>query len=324
MTEQVKSGTAIVEYSEIDGAIAGLQKKYANRVYDVTTAAGMSDAKIARREVKTARTSLEKIRKEIKAPALARCKDIDTEAKRISAALLDIERPIDDIIKAEEESKAKIKAAKEKAEAERVARHQERILEIQQYPVQAIGKSAAEIRIIIEDLDAEDLSNMEDFQDFAEPAKRKARDLLVQTLGNQEHAEAEAERLAKDAEAERLRLEKVNRDLEKERRANQEKIDAENAKTKAAQEEIAKKQKAEQERMDKEAAERRAQVEADARTARKLAEEQERREAVQQAVCATQAEALASILEICQDGVGDPVDLLNGIEIICLANLEVE
>ena len=73
----------IVEYSSTAAALAELRSRYA-APFDVATAKGMALAKEARAEVRGYRTALETLRKEIKAPALERCRLIDDEAKRIT------------------------------------------------------------------------------------------------------------------------------------------------------------------------------------------------------------------------------------------------
>ena len=306
MTEELKSGTTeIAEYSEIDGAIAGLQEKYGNKVYDVTKPEGMEIAVADRREVKKARTTIEKIRKEIKAPALARCRDIDSEARRISEALFNIEKPIDDIIKKEQSFKAELKAAKQRSETERVAKHQAVITAIQQYPMKAIGKTSVEIQTIIDTLDAEDLSTLEDFKEGAEVVKRTSREMLVAAMNAVELKEKEAEQLAAAAKEENERLEKENAEKQAE-------LD-----TAAA---VSEREKIVQ---DKVAADKSAQDAKDRLAAAEAKQAQDRREALLEARCETQGEALAKVLEICKEGVGDPVDMLNAIEVICEANLEV-
>lgn len=110
----------IVEYNETAAAIAVLREKYCT-VFDVTTTKGMTAARETRAEVKGYRVTLEKVRVELKAPALERTRLIDAEAKRITAELLAIEEPIDETIKAEERRKEEEKAAKARAEFARQA-----------------------------------------------------------------------------------------------------------------------------------------------------------------------------------------------------------
>lgn len=83
----------IAEYNQTAAALAELRTRYV-RPYDVSTTAGMTEAKAARAEIRGYRVALEKTRVEIKAPALERTRLIDAEAKRITAELLAIEEPI--------------------------------------------------------------------------------------------------------------------------------------------------------------------------------------------------------------------------------------
>ena len=88
--------TTIQEYSATESALADLAQRFKGVVFDVTTKQGMEDAKKGRAELRTYRTDLEKMRKEIKAPALLRCNQIDSEAKRITLELESLEDPIAD------------------------------------------------------------------------------------------------------------------------------------------------------------------------------------------------------------------------------------
>ena len=125
----------IVEYSQTEAGLAILAERYRGAVYDVANADGMSAARKARADIKGYRVSLEKVRTEIKAPALERCRLIDAEAKRITTALLGLEEPIDGQIKAEEnrvdaERQAKVRAEAEamvKAEAARRAEEERKL-----------------------------------------------------------------------------------------------------------------------------------------------------------------------------------------------------
>ena len=95
----------IAEYNPVEAGLVELRSRLENVSYDVTTTKGMAVAKADRAEVRALRTSLEAKRKEIKAPAIAHCKLIDEEAKRITAELLKLETPIDEQIKKEENRK---------------------------------------------------------------------------------------------------------------------------------------------------------------------------------------------------------------------------
>ena len=137
--------TTIAEYSQIEAALALLSDRYRGVTYVVTKADGMKLAKEARSELRGYRTALEEKRVEIKAPALERCRAIDAEAKRITTALLALEEPIEAQIKTEENRKAAEKAAKEKAEVERVAAITKRLADLERWPLAVVGWPAAKL-----------------------------------------------------------------------------------------------------------------------------------------------------------------------------------
>ena len=140
--------TRIPEYNETAVALADLKTRYAAVVFDVSTGKGMTQAKEARAELRGYRLALEAKRKEIKEPALTRCREIDSEAKRITAELESMESPIDATIKAEEQRKEREKAEREAAEAERVRVQTEWFDAVKAMPFAAMGRTVAEIEAI--------------------------------------------------------------------------------------------------------------------------------------------------------------------------------
>lgn len=119
--------TEIVEYSKTEAALSDLASKYKGVIFDVTTRDGMQTAIKGRAELRELRVALEKTRKAIKEPALRRTQQIDSEARRITAALSALEDPIDAQIKKEEDRKEfertkPEREAAEKALAEEAAR----------------------------------------------------------------------------------------------------------------------------------------------------------------------------------------------------------
>jgi len=256
----------IVEYNETAAALAILKKKYGT-VFDVQTPKGLAAAREARAEVRGYRVALEKLRVEIKAPALERTRLIDAEAKRITAELLAIEEPIDAAIKAEETRKAEEKAAKERAEAARVAAIQARIAAIRHCYTAAVNKTAAEIRRDIEDLEEMKLAP-DDFAELmpeAKAAQEETHTAMRELLDKQQAHEAEQARII----AEREELARLRKEDE-ERKAEERRIEAE-AKAKA-DEEAAEIRKAQEAEADRIAA---AQQELDERQ-RKIDEEEKR------------------------------------------------
>jgi hypothetical protein len=92
--------TEIAEYSTTAAALAELRNMYGSAVFETKTIIGMAKAIAARRAIREPRIAVEKLRKELKAPALERCKLIDSEAKELIRQLEELEGPIDAQIKA--------------------------------------------------------------------------------------------------------------------------------------------------------------------------------------------------------------------------------
>lgn len=309
--------TEIAEYSQTAAALSDLRHRFLGIAFNVATTKGLDEAKKARQEVKGYRTALEAKRKEIKAPALERCRLIDDEAKTITAALLEIEGPIDQQIKAEEARKEAEKAAKVEAERQRVAAIRVQIEAIKNHAGFAVGKSADAILKILSGVEGFEIG--EDFQEFkpdAEQAKAETLDKLKTLHTAQVEHEAEQARIdAERAELARLRAEAEAREREaaaaraeqerkdREARAEQERKDREAreavdreqaaklAAERAAHEAELKKQREAQEAELK--SQREAQAKADAE-ARALREAEEKRLAAERAeIARQQAEAKA-------------------------------
>jgi colicin import membrane protein len=242
----------IQEYSKTAAALADLAEIYGGVVFDVSSPKGMAEAKEGRRELRTLRVDLEKMRVSIKAPALERCRLIDAEAKEISAKLSALEDPIDAQIKAEENREkeaamakaiaerqaleaAEAKAKFEREEAERVVREAEQ------------AKIAAE-RAELEKMRAEQAAREHSARMAIEEAERASRLKIEES--------ERASRIAREAEeakikAERESLELAAKKLQEEREATER---AAAAKLKAEQEAVEAKEKKAREK--KEATER--------------------------------------------------------------------
>lgn len=236
--------TEIAEYSQTAAALSDLRHRFLGVAFNVATTKGMDEAKKARKEVKGYRTALENKRKEIKAPALERCRLIDDEAKTITAALLEIEEPIDQQIKAEEARKEAEKAAKAEAERQRIAAIRTQIDTIKNHAAFAVGKSADAIIKILSGVEGFEIG--EDFQEFkpeAEQAKAETLDKIKALHEAQvQHEDEQARIAAERAELARLRAEAEAREREA-------------AAARAEQERKDREARAEQERKDREARE---------------------------------------------------------------------
>jgi hypothetical protein len=196
--------TSIQEYSKTEAVLATLRSNYKDVIYDVTTREGMKSAKEARAEIRTWRISLEDERVRIKAPALARCKEIDAEAKRITKELTALEDPIDAQIKLEEgrkEAERKlIEEAAAKAEAERVAKAEAAVAAIKACLLDMVGQPAKVIAKQIKTIEAIDTLSYE----FAYPAHQAKEETLVrleELYAAAVRQEAECKRLAEERAA---------------------------------------------------------------------------------------------------------------------------
>lgn len=212
-------GTQIKEYSATESALGELRQRLAGAKYEVTTTAGMDLAKKDRRELVTLRTSLEAKRKEIKAPALERCQLIDAEAKRITAELLALEKPIDEQIKAEEARKEEERAEKARVAAAAQKVLDDKILEIGKLPLRCIGKSADEIALFLATLEAKEIGGefTGETRVRAEAAKAGAVEEIRTAHAAMVEAEAKAAALKAEQEAEAARMEEER--IERERLA---------------------------------------------------------------------------------------------------------
>lgn len=123
-TDLVAIATAAInggmdEISAVYSGLSDLKSKYTNAVFDVTTTAGMDEAKEARAAVRDPRYKVERIRKDSKRKLAAIGKEIDKEAEYLTVQLFALEAPIDAQIKAEEKRKDDERAKKVEAERQR-------------------------------------------------------------------------------------------------------------------------------------------------------------------------------------------------------------
>lgn len=272
----------IAAYNPVRAGIAAMAEKYGKTVFSVATTKDMEAAKAARAEVREVRYNVEKIRKALKAPALAYSKRIDDEAREYTEAILAIEAPIDELIKAEEKRKAEEKAERERLEAERQAQVQSSIDAIKDAVVAHAGCSSHQLAAAIGACESVEitLDRFGDRAGEAEIAKRQTLAKLQEMHVAAVAQEAEQKRLADErAELERLRAEQEAREAEARAKAAEEEskrraeIERQQAEIRAQQEEI------ERQRREIEAVKAAAeQAEAD-RLAKIEAEEQTKRDA---------------------------------------------
>lgn len=204
---EISGENVIVEYSATEAALSALRQKYAGIVFDLTTVKGDKEARAARLELTTLRTSMEKKRKQFKAPALEFGKKIDSEASRVTDEIMALENPIDDQIKADEARRAAEKAERDRIAAVRTQGFRDRITTIRAFVGKCNGISAERIKNGIAMVKQVDVSP-EAFAEFAldaEAAKTETLESMRIILEETERREEEAARV----EAQRIENERV-------------------------------------------------------------------------------------------------------------------
>jgi len=202
--------SALVEFDTVAAGLADLKARFGNVIYDVGTTAGMAAAKAARLEIRGPRYAVDKVLKATKEPLNAIKKELDDRAGQITAALLEIETPIHEQIKAEEDRKDA-----EKAERERVAAAQKLVIDnamtwIRNHAVQAVGKSAADIKELVTSLETMEVT-LETFADRAGEAEQ-CRLMTLEVLSGLHAAVSAQEEAAAQVKAERIRLEQERKE----------------------------------------------------------------------------------------------------------------
>jgi hypothetical protein len=236
-TELVHIQRAVAEFDRVEAGLAALRAKHGGVLFDVATTTGMEAAKEARREIREPRLEVEKIRKEAKAPLLKLGRDLDATAARITKELEKIEDPIHQQIKAHEDRKEAERQARIAAEAARVKAIQERIAELHGCMTLTASSGAARIADHISDLEAIAVdATFEEFQDHAAGVKEAAMKRLGALWSAAREHEAAQKKLEEErAELARQRAEQAARDeaererLAQEAAANKARRDAEEA-----------------------------------------------------------------------------------------------
>lgn len=193
-------GTVLAQFKATEADLLALAEKYRDVAYDVRTTKGMAEAVAARADLRdNGRLALTKAEKRVKSDVNDLKKVMGDEVERLVGIVKPVEDAIDAQIQAELQRKAEEKAKREKAEAERIAGHQERLAKINGYLThcQQFGMTAARIQVGIDKLAAATFGP--DWQEFAVPAA----DLQCKTLEAMRALHA----TAVEREAEALRLE---------------------------------------------------------------------------------------------------------------------
>lgn len=204
-----KVSEAMNEFDKLSAGLDALAKHYpVDLVYDVSTGAGMQEAKDHRAAWREPRLTVERLRKQAKAPVIALGKNIDARAAWLTEQLLIGETPIDQQIKVEEARKEAEKQARVMAELERVQKIEDAIGEIHMDVMVAAGKPSATILATLEALRTQMLDPLvfQDRMPQADAARAAGVAKLEIAYKAKLHDEEEAARLtAERAELAELR-----------------------------------------------------------------------------------------------------------------------
>lgn len=211
--------TTLTEFEKVQAGLSELRTKYSNVVFDVRTTDGMSEAKAARMAIREPRYAVQRALDAAKKPLNEIKRNITERAEYITGQILELEEPIDQQIKIEEQRKEEERQARIKAEQDRVAALRARVEEIAAAPVVVAGKSSSDIALAIVELDAVVIDeSFQEFQPHAQDAKETALVQLRKLHDAALEREQEAERLAAErAEIERIKAEQAAQAAELER-----------------------------------------------------------------------------------------------------------
>jgi len=224
-TEVALVSTELEEYKDL---IHGLNEmlKLKGIAYDLTTIKGNDRARKDRQMLKRTMTTIEKRcadkKRELKASVAEKIIRLESEAERFVGITEEIYNSADQQITADEQRRVREKAERDAAEAERQAGHRDRIADITNVAVRAVGMTSAQIQERI-DMVARIVvgADFEEFEPHAVNAKAetllKLADLLsIAKSSEQREAEAEANRL-RLAQLERENAERITREAEERR-----------------------------------------------------------------------------------------------------------
>ncbi len=200
----------LIELDAVEQALAGLRKKYGT-VPNVQTKDGYELCKKGIRELTSYRTSTDKLRKEITQPHRDFIERMNSYGKDLIEKLREIEQPLKDAKKSEDE-----RAEREKQE--RIAKLRERInVEIWSFLDTAVGLDSNGLADLHDAAVAIDVDGYFDVTNEAEDAKAA----VLKRISEQHGQTLEKERLVAEqaeVEAERRRLREENEKREAEQR----------------------------------------------------------------------------------------------------------
>lgn len=189
----------LAQFREAEPAIQALADKYRDVAFAVTTPKGMKEAVAARADLRdNGRLLLTRTETRIKGEVNDLKRTMADEVERLVGIVKPVEEHVDAQIKAEDKRKADEKAAREKAEADRVARHRQNLEKLRAYADQAQGQPVEAIERAIAALAG--LQFGEEWEEFSSAAAltRDSTVAALRALAQTEHTRQENERLARE------------------------------------------------------------------------------------------------------------------------------
>lgn len=199
-----------------------------------------------------ARTSIEKVRKGLKAPALEYGKKVDTIAKEFQSKIKPFEDKLLEQRKAVEDNEARKQREAEEAEEKRIADIKSKLEDIKNLPLSMMLKTAQEITDTLCNIVSIEKEEFQEFYEEAIDLVVKVREQLTQLRDNKELVE-NAKKLQDEAEVEARRLKELE---DKKLQDEKAEFEAERAKFQQQKEAFEAQQRAVQEEADRKEAER--------------------------------------------------------------------
>ncbi len=245
-----------------DQRIAELKSKFGNMpAVAVGDTAGYKQLTSAIAEVRDDRVAVERRRKELVENAVKWQKLVNTEASRIKAELESIEEPLKANKKIIDDEKDRIREAAAQAERDRIKRIQDGIENFRSFLIEAATSDSQGIRQLIIDLERCDILK-DRFQEFYDQALSVYQESLTK-LNEMLAAKVNAEEVAKQQEAERVRLAEEQSRIAEQQRVEAEKLAAERKAFEDQQRAEQQRQAAIQAEIERQQAEERAKLKAE-------------------------------------------------------------
>lgn len=205
-----------LDFGVDEDVILDLRQKYLNlKAIDAKSYKGLTKAVS---EVRTFRTSIEKIRKAEKSKITEIGKAIDAEAYRLSSMISEIEMPLQQEKERYDIEEKQRKAEAEKLERDRIQKILERLERIKNAPLKHQGKTADELKTVIQQFKVFCNDDKHEYGEFANQVSI-AKKLSLESLEGMhesrlkfeaDKAELDKQRAELDAEKAKFDVEKIN------------------------------------------------------------------------------------------------------------------